>query len=136
MRSPWERSDVAVRIIVTIYAPSADAAAAGVAERVELCRRAESEEEGCLQYEVFHSAVHPERFVLCELWADRAVYDKHWNLQQQRERDRAKPPPPAPGVPGRRSTVEIYEQHVYKNVDGIWMAADEHQRSTTIRWLG
>ena len=127
-----------VRIIVTISAPSAEAAAAGVADRVELCRRAESEEEGCLQYEVFHSAVHPERFVLCELWADRAVYDKHWNLQQQRERENPKPPPPppAPGESPRRSTVEIYEQQVYRNVDGVWMPADEHQRSTTIRWFG
>ncbi len=127
-----------VRIIVTITAPSAEAAAAGVADRVELCRRAEAEEAGCLQYEVFHSAVHPERFVLCELWADRAVYDAHWNLQQRREREHPKPPPPppAPGEPARRSTVEIYEQQVYKNVDGVWMAADEQRRSTTIRWFG
>lgn len=129
---------MAVRVIVTITAPSAEAAAAGVAERVELCKRTEATEEGCLQYEVFQSALHPERFVLSELWSDRAAYDKHWQLQQQRERENPKPPPPPPepGAPARRSTVEIYEQHVYKVVDGIWQAAEEAARSQTIRWAG
>jgi hypothetical protein len=89
-----------------------------------------------LQYEVFHSAVHPERYVLCELWADRAIYDKHWLLQQEREKANPKPPPPppAPGEPPRRSTVEFYEYTLYRNVDGVWMPADELQRSTTVRW--
>jgi hypothetical protein len=25
---------------------------------------------------------------------------------------------------------------VYRNVDGVWMPADEQLRSTTIRWFG
>ena len=129
---------MAVRIIVTISAPSAEAAAAGVADRVELCKRTEAEEEGCLQYEVFQSAVHPERFILSELWANRAVYDKHWKLQQARERENPKPPPPppVPGAPARRSVVEIYEQQIFTVVDGIWQSATESERSETIRWVG
>jgi quinol monooxygenase YgiN len=130
---------MAVRVIVTVTAPSADAAAAAVADRVALCRRAEAEEEGCLQYEVFHSAVHPERFVLCELWTDRAIYDKHWRLQLEREKSqppKPPPPPPEPGAPQRRSTVEFYEQAIYRNVEGLWMPADETKRSETVRWQG
>jgi hypothetical protein len=81
--------------------------------------------------------VHPERFVLCELWSSRAIYDQHWNLQQERERaagPKPPPPPPEPGAPPRRSTVEFYEQQIYRNVEGVWMPADETQRSTTVRW--
>jgi quinol monooxygenase YgiN len=127
-----------VRVLVTVTTPSAAAADAAIADRVELCRRTEAEEEGCLQYEVFRSALHPERFVLCELWSSRAIYDKHWNLQQQREREagpKPPPPPPEPGQPARRSTVEFYEQQIYKNVDGVWTAADEERRSATVRWI-
>jgi quinol monooxygenase YgiN len=129
---------MAVRVLVTVTTPSAAAADAAIADRVELCRRTEAEEEGCLQYEVFRSALHPERFVLCELWSSRAIYDKHWNLQQLREREagpKPPPPPPEPGQPARRSTVEFYEQHIYRNVDGVWTAADEELRSTTVRWI-
>jgi quinol monooxygenase YgiN len=129
---------MAVRVLVTVTTPSAAAADAAIADRVELCRRTEAEEEGCLQYEVFRSALHPNRFVLCELWSSRAIYDQHWNLQQERERAAGPKPPPAPpepGQPARSSTVEFYEQQVYKNVDGVWMAADTEQRSTTVRWI-
>lgn len=129
---------MAVRVIVSVTTPSAEAATAAVAERVALCRRAEAEEEGCLQYEVFQSAVHPERFVLCELWADRAIYDRHWHLQQ--ERAKSQPPKPSPpaetAAPQRRSTVEFYEQAIYRNLDGVWMPADETKRSETVRWQG
>jgi quinol monooxygenase YgiN len=129
---------MAVRVIVTVTTPSVAAADAAIADRVELCRRTEAEEEGCLQYEVFRSALRPERFVLCELWSSREIYDKHWNLQQERERAAGPKPPPAPAQPGekpRTSTVEFYEQRIYKNVDGVWMAADEALRSTTVRWV-
>jgi quinol monooxygenase YgiN len=128
---------MAVRVLINVTTPSAEAAEAAIAERVALCRRTESEEEGCLQYEVFRSALHPERYVLCELWASRAIYDKHWKLQLEREKSAPpKPPapPPQPGAPQRRGTVEFYEQHLYQNVDGTWMSADPEQRSETVRW--
>ena len=37
--------------------------------------------EGALQYEVFRSAEDPSKVVLMEHWANRELYDKHWNLQ-------------------------------------------------------
>ena len=127
-----------VRVLVTISHPSPAAAEAMLAQRVEACRRAEAEEEGCLQYEVFHSRLHPEKTVLCELWASKAIYDKHWKLQQEREQA-APPKPPEPPKPGegpRRVSIEFYEQRVYQNVGGTWMAADPAERSETVRWIG
>ena len=128
-----------VRVLVTVTAPNPAAAEEALAERVELCKRTEAEEEGCLQYEVFHSALHPNRYVLCELWTSKAIYDKHWNLQTERQKSappKPPPPPPAPGEPARSASVEMYEQKLYKNVDGVWMAADPGERSETIRWIG
>lgn len=127
-----------VRVIVTVSHPSAEAADAMLAERVELCRKAEAEEEGCLQYELFHSAMNPHKTVLCELWASRAIYDQHWNFQQEREKLNPRKPPaaPKPGDKPRSVSVEFYEQAVYQNVDGTWMAADPAQRTETVRWIG
>jgi quinol monooxygenase YgiN len=128
-----------VRVLVTVTAPNVEAAEAALAERVELCKRTEAEEEGCLQYEVFQSKLHPNRYVLCELWTNKAIYDKHWNLQTERQKSAPpKPPPPpsAPGEPARSATVEMYVQKLYQNVDGVWMAADPAERGETIRWIG
>jgi quinol monooxygenase YgiN len=121
---------MAVRVLVTITAPDAAAAAAAFAERVEVCRKTEADEEGCLQYEVFASQQHPERFVLCELWSSKAIYDKHWRLVTER-RKKSPPPPSALSM-----SVEMYEQRVYQVVDGTWMAVDPAERSETIRWFG
>jgi len=126
-----------VRVLVTITAPSAEAADAAIADRVEHCRHVEAEEEGCLQYEIFRSTAAPNRWVLCELWSTKAIYDKHWKLQQEREKlNPPKPPaPPKPGEPPRRSTVEFYVQQVFTVVDGLWTAADPEERSETVRWM-
>jgi quinol monooxygenase YgiN len=128
-----------VRVLVTVTAPSAEAAEEALAERVELCKRTEAEEEGCLQYEVFQSRLHPNRYVLCELWTSKRIYDIHWNLQTERNKNappKPTPPPPKPGQPARGASVEMYIQNVYKNVDGTWMAADPDDRGETIRWIG
>ncbi len=119
-----------VRVLVTFNAPSAEVAQAVFAERVEQARATEASEEGCIQYEMFFSSQHPERFVLSELWASKAIYDKHWRLVS--ERRRINPPPPSPVT----LTVEIYEQRIYQSVDGTWIAADPAERSETIRWIG
>ena len=120
-----------VRVIVSITAASAEAADEAIRQRVEVCKRVEAEEEGCLQYEVFRSVMRPERYTLIELWASKAIYDKHWRLSQ--ERNRAKPPaPPAPDAPP--PTVEMYKQTIFQRVDGIWQAADAAERMETIRW--
>lgn len=119
-----------VRLLVTITAPDAATAQAAFADRVEQCRRTEAEEEGCLQYEVFRSEQHPEHFVLSELWTTREIYDKHWRLITERRKQN--PPPPS----AITLSVEIYEQRIYKAVDGTWIAADPSERSETIRWIG
>jgi hypothetical protein len=103
---------------------------------VELCRRVEAEEEGCLQYEVFRSALHPEKYMLAELWANQQIYDKHWRLQQEREKSEPpKPPAPTPpGLPSRQATVEFYRHDPYRNIEGVWFPADPSARSETVRW--
>ena len=127
---------MAVRVLITVTTPSAEAAEAAIAERVALCRRTEAEEEGCLQYEVFRSALHPERYVLCE--PGRAVaYDKHWKLQLEREKSAPpKPPapPPQPGAPQLAGPSNFTSSTSIENVDGTWMSADPEQRSETVRW--
>ena len=96
-----------IRVLVTVTHPSPEAAEAMLAERIELCRRAEAGEEGCLQYELFHSKMAAP----------------------------PKPPvPPKPGEEPRRVTVEFYEQRIYQNVDAVWIAANPAERSETIRW--
>jgi quinol monooxygenase YgiN len=121
----------AIRVIVSITAPSVEAAEETLRQRIEACKRTEAEEEGCLQFEVFRSAMRPERLVVMELWASKAVYDLHWRAVQ--ERDRLNPPaPPVPGV--ARPVVEMYRQTVFARVDGIWQAADASERMETIRW--
>ena len=124
-------SNPAVRLVVSVEAASAEAADEALRKRVEVCRRTEAEEEGCLQYEVYRSALRPERYILMELWASKAMYDKHWRLQQEREKTNP-PPPPVPG--GKWPTVEIYQQVQFQHVDGIWQAADAEERTETIRW--
>jgi quinol monooxygenase YgiN len=120
----------AVRVIVSVTAASTEAADEAIRQRVEVCKQTEPE-EGCLQYEVFRSVMRPERFTLMELWASKALFDKHWRLVQERDRAKA-PAPPAAGAP--RPTVEMYKQTLFQRVDGIWQAADQDERMETIRW--
>jgi quinol monooxygenase YgiN len=88
-----------VRVVVTSQASSVAEADEAIQKRVEICERVQAEEEGCLQYEVYRSAMRSECWVLLELWASKAIYDKHWHLQQKRERAtprrRGDPPPRA-----------------------------------------
>lgn len=122
-----------VRVVVTINAPSAEAAEAALEGRIVLCKRTEAEEEGCLQYEVFRSAMRPERLMLVELWESLAIYDRHWHLQQERERVNPLPPPGTPGRPV--SVIEFYKQAIYGRVDGIWQSVDPEDRCETVRWI-
>lgn len=120
-----------VRVVATVEAKSVQAADEAIRKRVEVCERVQAEEEGCLQYEVYRSVARPERFVLLELWASKALYDKHWHLQQERER--ANPPPPR-GPDVARGVIEMYRQEIFQRVDGIWQSADPEERMETIRW--
>jgi quinol monooxygenase YgiN len=121
----------AVRVIVSVTAPSVEAADEAIRQRVEACKKIEATEEGCLQYEVFRSVMRPECYTLMELWASKAVYDKHWSLVQEREGAKPASPPPTGSA---RPTVEMYKQTIFQRVDGIWQAADADERMETIRW--
>ena len=60
-------------------------------------------EPGCEQFEVFQSAVDPDRLVLLELWSDQAALDAHAKMNATR----APLPSGLRGAPGGR------EDYVY-----------------------
>jgi len=64
------------------------------------------QEPGCLQFEIFQSAVDPDRLVLLELWQDQATLDVHFGVNATRA-----PLPPGLRAPG--STRENYEQRLH-----------------------
>jgi quinol monooxygenase YgiN len=51
--------------------------------------RAVQQEPGCQQFEVFRSALDPDKLVTLELWADQAALDAHAQVNA------ARPPNPA-----------------------------------------
>lgn len=59
-------------------------------------------ESGCQQYEVFQSAVHPDRLVLLERWTDQAALDAHAQLNSTR-------PPIAPELRAGPAEREDYD---------------------------
>ena len=73
---------MAVRLVVTI---SAAPGKGGELARAYETRCAEvMKEPGCEQFEVFQSAVNPDRLVLLERWADQAALDAHAQLNRTR----------------------------------------------------
>jgi quinol monooxygenase YgiN len=118
-----------IRAIISMTFPSAAAAEAELAVRVERCRGVEAGEPGCLQYEIFRSAMMPEKLVLIELWVNEALFDEHWRL------NRSGKLPPQPQTPGRTASAEFYVQKVFANVDGVWSAAESERRLAGIRWF-
>lgn len=42
------------------------------------------QEPGCLQFEIFQSAVDPDKLALLELWADQAALDAHAKVNATR----------------------------------------------------
>jgi quinol monooxygenase YgiN len=118
----------AIRAVISFTAPSAEAAEAEMEARIKRCRETEAEEEGCLQFEVFRSAMRPEKFVLIELWASEEAFDRHWRL------NRSGTKPPNPSTPGRTQSAEFYKQRIFKQVDGVWSAAEAADRTEGIRF--
>jgi quinol monooxygenase YgiN len=55
-------------------------------------------EPGCLQFELFQSALDPDRFTLLELWEDEAALAEHAKMNGTR----APLPPGLRGPPGAR----------------------------------
>ncbi len=74
---------MAVRLVITFTAApgrGADLAAAFKAR----CAEVTAQEQGCEQYEIFQSAVDPDRLVLLERWTTQADLDAHAELNKSR----------------------------------------------------
>ena len=71
-----------VRLVITTHAKPGKGMelAQTMADR---CRTVQ-QEPGCLQYEVFQSALDPDTLVLLELWADQAALDAHAQVNATR----------------------------------------------------
>ena len=80
-----------VRLIVQFTAESADVADKAIEAAVERCKRAQ-QEPGCLQFEVFRSALRPEQYVLLEHWESKEALAVHAQGMA------GNPPRPNPGV--------------------------------------
>jgi len=73
---------MAVRLVVTITAaPGKGSELAQVYKaRCEECMR----EPGCEQFEIFQSALNPDKLTLLERWSDQAALDAHAKLNATR----------------------------------------------------
>ena len=93
-----------VRLVVTTYAKpgKGTALAQAMADR---CRAAQ-QEPGCQQFEVFQSALDPDKLVVLELWADQAALDVHAQVN-------ASQPPNALIAALRADDVRPREDYVY-----------------------
>jgi quinol monooxygenase YgiN len=80
-----------VRLIVQFMADTREIADQAIAASVERCKAAQ-QEPGCLQFEVFRSALRPEHYVLLEHWESPEALAVH------AEGMRANPPRPRPGI--------------------------------------
>ena len=91
---------MAVRLVVTITAAPGKGAELA---QVMKARCAEAQKEpGCEQFEIFQSAVNPDRLTLLERWADQAALDAHAKLNSTR-------PPLLPELRAGNGEREDYE---------------------------
>ena len=91
-----------VRLIVQFVADSAEIADQAVAEAAERCKRA-AKEPGCIQFEVFRSALRPEAYVLLEHWESKEALAEHAKGMA------GNPPPRNPGIKRVREDYEYAE---------------------------
>jgi quinol monooxygenase YgiN len=91
-----------VRLIIQFTADNAEIADKAIAASVERCKRVQNE-PGCLQFEVFRSALQPEHYVLLERWESKEALAVHAQGMA------ANPAPPAPGVRRIREDYEYSE---------------------------
>jgi quinol monooxygenase YgiN len=122
----------AIRVIINARAASAEAADEEIRDRVERCRKTEAEEPGCLQFEVFRSAMRPECYVVLEHWESEAAFDTHWNLNRSGTR---RPPRSAEGT---TTQPEFYRHQVFRRVDGVYTPVEDgsstHGPTEGISW--
>lgn len=88
-----------VRLIIHFTADSAETAESAVTAAVERCKKAQ-QEPGCVQFEVFRSALDPKRYVLLEHWeSDEALAVHAAGMASN-------PPQPRPGISRVREDYE------------------------------
>jgi quinol monooxygenase YgiN len=88
-----------VRLIIQFTAENAEVADNAIAEAAERCKRVQTE-PGCLQFEVFRSALQPEKYVLLEHWESKDALAVHAQGMV------ANPPPRTPGITRVREDYE------------------------------
>jgi quinol monooxygenase YgiN len=95
---------MSVRLVVTITA------APGKGNELTQAMKARcadsSKDAGCLQFEVFQSALDPDKLALLELWEDQAALDAHAKINQTR----------APLPEGLRQGAGEREDYTYNRV--------------------
>jgi len=89
-----------VRLLIQFTADTAEIADAAVSAAAERCKKAQ-QEPGCLQFEVFRSALRPEAYVLLEHWESKEALAEHAKGMATN--------PPRPPNPGIRRVREDYE---------------------------
>src|ERR1700747_1940885 len=77
-----EGDEMSVRLVVTITAAPGKGSelAQTYKARCEECRK----EPGCEQFEIFQSALNPDKLALLERWTDQAALDTHAKLNSTR----------------------------------------------------
>ena len=73
---------MSVRLVISITA--APGKGAELAEAMKSRCEVSAKDAGCLQFEVFRSALNPDKLTLLELWQDQAALDAHAKLQAAR----------------------------------------------------
>ena len=96
------RDMAGVRLIIQFTADNAEIAEKAVAEAAERCKRVQ-QEPGCLQFEVFRSALSPEKYVLLEHWESKDALAVHAQGMA------TNPPRPNPGIRRVREDYEYLE---------------------------
>ena len=91
-----------VRLIIQFTADSNEIADQAIEAAVERCKRAQ-QEPGCLQFEVFRSAMRPTQYAILEHW------DSPESLAVHAAAMGSAPPPARPGITRVR---EDYEYNV------------------------
>jgi quinol monooxygenase YgiN len=91
-----------VRLIVQFMADTKETADKAIEEAAARCKRVQNE-PGCLQFEVFRSALQPERYALLEHWASKDDLAVHAQTMV------ANPPPRNPAISRVREDYEFQE---------------------------
>ncbi len=91
-----------VRLLIQFTADSAEIADKAIGAMAERCKKAQLE-PGCLQFEVFRSALRPEAYTLLEHWDSKEALAEHAKLNAKNPR--------APN-PGIKHVREDYEYQV------------------------